>query len=390
MTSQRIIFSFATNNLRLHWLRSLLAVIGIIIGVLSIISMGMIQNVTVMTNMEQWKSLDSFQVNLNTDYAEKEGIDPYISERQADQIQKISTEAIFAPYYYDSDDTIKHKKEKLSTTIYGIKPQNLNLLFEFQVGNIPRSGNEIVIGADLAKKKNLWIGSQIIIISKDGQEIPTRVVGVLKPYPQMWMMSPDQAIFPYEPWLRERIMFKGYNNVLVKVKNTKNIETIKQNILTEMNKRKTIMDIFDLNEYRNQWIEDMQKQAASATATAGISLIVAGVSIFNVMVMSVIERYREIGVLRSIGTRRSAIMCMFIYESFLLGLLGAILGGISGVIIGYTSISLMSGLKYFYDPSTLISIPYGMSYGIAISLISGIYPAWKASRLNPIEALRQE
>ena len=122
MTSQRIIFSFATNNLRLHWLRSLLAVIGIIIGVLSIISMGMIQNVTVMTNMEQWKSLDSFQVNLNTDYAEKEGIDPYISERQADQIQRINTEAIIAPYYYDSDDTIKHKTEKLGATIYGVKP----------------------------------------------------------------------------------------------------------------------------------------------------------------------------------------------------------------------------------------------------------------------------
>ena len=81
---------------------------------------------------------------------------------------------------------------------------------------------------------------------------------------------------------------------------------------------------------------------------------------------------------------------MFIYESVLLGLIGSLLGGIFGTIIGYTGISMMGGMKYLYEPSTLIAIPYAMSFGIGISLISGLYPAWKASHLNPIDALRQE
>lgn len=137
-------------------------------------------------------------------------------------------------------------------------------------------------------------------------------------------------------------------------------------------------------------LRQMENQAAQTFAIAGISLIVAGVAIFNVMVMSVMERYREIGVLRSIGTRRMAILSMFIYEALLLGFTGSAIGGLLGFFLAYLEVNMIDEMKFFFEPSSLIQIPYAMSFGIAISLISGIYPAWKASRLNPIEALRNE
>jgi putative ABC transport system permease protein len=127
------------------------------------------------------------------------------------------------------------------------------------------------------------------------------------------------------------------------------------------------------------------------TAIGGISLIVAGVSILNIMLMSVTERIKEIGVLRSIGTQKREVRRMFLYEALILGLIGSSIGGVLSIIGGYAvSMVMLQTTQYLFVPSSLIHILYGIAFGIGTSLISGFYPAWKASNLNPIEALRHE
>jgi len=82
---------------------------------------------------------------------------------------------------------------------------------------------------------------------------------------------------------------------------------------------------------------------------------------------------------------------MFIYESLLLGIGGSLIGGILSFIGGYVAILIMlEETRFLFMPSSLIFIPYGMAFGIVTSVLSGLYPAWKASNLNPIEALRHE
>ena len=121
-----------------------------------------------------------------------------------------------------------------------------------------------------------------------------------------------------------------------------------------------------------------------------ISLIVAGVSILNVMMMSVTERIKEIGVLRSIGTRRNEVMRMFIYEALILGV-GAVIGGVLSFGTGYLMTAVLVGSPvYLYNVKSLLYIVFGMAFGIITSVASGIYPAWKAAHLNPIQALRHE
>jgi len=107
--------------------------------------------------------------------------------------------------------------------------------------------------------------------------------------------------------------------------------------------------------------------------------------------MSVTERIKEIGIIRSIGTRRREVMRMFLYEAFLLGIAGSVIGGILSFAGGYLVLLVMlQDVTFLFAPSSLMYIPYGMFFGIATSVISGIYPAWKAANLNPIEALRYE
>ncbi|MDD1665089.1 MAG: FtsX-like permease family protein, partial [Methanomicrobiales archaeon] len=124
---------------------------------------------------------------------------------------------------------------------------------------------------------------------------------------------------------------------------------------------------------------------------AGISLIVAAVSIFNVMLMSVTERVHEIGILRSIGTQKNEILRMFIYEAVILGLVGATIGAVFSLGVGYLVVlAILGSTKYFFAWGSISYVLMAMAVGIGVCLFSGVYPAWKASNLDPIEALRAE
>ena len=126
-------------------------------------------------------------------------------------------------------------------------------------------------------------------------------------------------------------------------------------------------------------------------AIGGISLLVAATSIFNVMMMSVTERVQEIGILLSIGTETGEVRRMFLYEAFILGIIGAGVGGIGSLVIGYSVVSYMIGTtEYFFLPDSIVYIPAGMLIGVIVCIISGLYPAWRASNMDPIDALRSE
>ena len=119
---------------------------------------------------------------------------------------------------------------------------------------------------------------------------------------------------------------------------------------------------------------------------AGISLLVGGIGIMNIMLASVLERTREIGVRRAIGAKRTDIRAQFVIESFAISLIG----GISGIIIGIVLARLVAAYAGWPTVITFWSLLLSTGVSITVGLVSGIYPATRASELNPIEALRYE
>ncbi len=138
---------------------------------------------------------------------------------------------------------------------------------------------------------------------------------------------------------------------------------------------------------------------------AGVSLVVGGIGIMNIMLATVTERTREIGIRRALGARRADIVRQFLVETMVL----SALGGITGIILGYSVKPGFSGLKSLaetYFPSLVanlpvvvremqpvivpLSIPLSFGIAVAIGVIFGIYPAIRAAQMDPIEALRHE
>ena len=121
-------------------------------------------------------------------------------------------------------------------------------------------------------------------------------------------------------------------------------------------------------------------------AIAGISLLVGGIGIMNIMLASVLEQTREIGVRRAVGARRRDIRFQFLVNAFTLSLLG----GVAGVLVGIAIARIVSSYAGWPTAVTLASIALSTGVSATVGLVSGLYPAIRASRLNPIEALRYE
>ncbi len=389
MSHSALFFSLALRNLKMHWLRSLLAAIGIIIGVIAISSMGILGNALTLSITDSLSDVGDAIV-ITPHYASITGSSSSsgkLTDRQLEQIKRAAGSNLVVPVYYGGDK-IKIKQDNEYAAIYGINPQDLPKLLDIESGQYIRGASGVMVGAKLAEENFLNVGSRILI-GDEGSGV--RVVGILKERGRGFDINPDNAIVTADLWFRDFYDSQGYDQVIIRVSTLNDIGIIKNDVDKQLNRRETVVDIFDTRMIMESITDAFSQITLFTMAIGGISLIVAGVSIFNVMMMSVMERYKEIGILRSIGTRRSEVLSMFIFESIILGFSGSIVGGLFSFGAGYIIVAvLMGNASYLLNPASLFQIPYGMTFGIVISLLSGLYPAWKASALNPIEALRHE
>ncbi len=388
-----IFFQFALRNLRLHWLRSLLAMIGIIIGVVAITSMGILGSSLVLSISEDLTTVGDTIVFIphagGAQMGPGGGIssDDVITSRQLERITRASVPHTVIPVY-SGGTRIRIGGETGFASIYGLRTADIPVLLELEEGQYLRGASGAMVGYRLAETYSLRTGSRIIV-GTEGQSV--RVVGILEERGMGFDINTDNAIIVSDRWYENAYDPMGYDRVIVKVRTLEEIEQVKESIDSALNRRDTEVDVFDTRAILTTILETFGRISTFTIAIGGISLIVAGVSIFNVMMMSVMERYREIGILRSIGCLRREIRRMFFYESLLLGIAGSAIGGTLSVAGGYLALLVMlEDTSYLLAPTSLIYIPIGMIFGIGTSVLSGLYPAWKASEANPIEALRHE
>jgi len=402
MIIKDIFFELSLRNIRLNFLRSLLAAIGIVIGVVAITSIGIMgANMTLSVTAELSESGNVIMITPDSGGGGGTGPgsgssssddDEYIDDSQLRDIEKIAGGENLVVALYSESDSISVGGEDGHASIYGLDPSVIPELVDVEEGSYPVSTSGVVVGPSLAERYDLKVGSRIKVGDEDEGQSTVKVNGILEEKGMSMDLNSDNAILADEKWFTSFYGGEGeYDQVNVIAADIDTIEALEDEIDRQLNYRDDEVKIQDSSSMLERISESLGTITSFMTAIGAISLLVAAVSIFNVMMMSVTERIKEIGILRSIGTKRREIRRMFLYESLLLGVIGSVIGAVFSFIGGYTlTFGMIGTTDYFFMPESMIYIPIGVVIGVIVCVLSGIYPAWRASNLDPIEALRAE
>jgi putative ABC transport system permease protein len=404
MKVKDIIFQLAARSIRLHFLRSTLAVLGIVIGVVAIATMGMMGANMTLSVTEQLSEMGNILVVKESGGGGGGGMpgpgggvsgsdEDYIPEEQFRNIERIASKYGTVYALYSESDTIEVGDDTRRTTIYGLDESVIPEILTLTDGAYPKSTSSVIIGPSLAERLDLTLGSKIDIGDSDkGPTTTVRVVGIIEERGMSMDLNTDSAIIGSAELFTGIYGGEGeYSQVNIVLDDIYDAETVSTEITDQLNKKEEQVTVQDSSRMLESITSTLGTMTTFVMAIAGISLLVAAVSIFNVMMMSVTERIREIGILRSIGTQKNEVRKMFIYESAILGGLGAVIGAMASLTIGWVVVLAMVGsTEYFLAPASLVYVPFAMAIGLVTCVLSGVYPAWSASNLDPIEALRAE
>jgi putative ABC transport system permease protein len=267
--------------------------------------------------------------------------------------------------------------------------------------------NVVVLGSTVADELFGNNGTdplgQIIKVKSTSQSeaggIPLRVIGVVTPRGTSFFQDQDDQIFiPLTIGQQQLLGIHYLQTISIKIDNADNVSSTISNITDVLNQqhhiksdKDTDFTIYNIADAISILTTVTNALSLFLTAMAAIALLVGGIGILNIMMVTVAERTREIGLRKAVGATNAAVRNQFLFEASTLTLLGGVIGIIVGVVISFLAALLMRSLGY--DWAFVIS-PVSVILAVGVSVLTGvvfgIYPALKAAKLNPIEALRYE
>ncbi len=395
----------AIKEIRRNILRSILTILGIVIGVASVIAMVMIGDGTTANVTANIEKLGSNMLNVRVGQ-EKRG-----APRDDNSAKPFKIEDITAIKNEVANlKGVTAENSSMANVVFGNK-SNSSLIVGttndyfiikdweveqgriFEEGELSSGKSVCILGTTVVK--NLFgdenpIGATIRI-----KNFPCSVIGVLasKGASSFGRDQDEVVITPLKMYQRKIQGNLDVSTIIVSVMEEKYIEDAKAQIISLMQDRRAVK----VGEADNFHIRDMKDILNTMTSTtkmltyllgsiAAISLLVGGIGIMNIMLVSVTERTREIGIRLAIGAMQSEVLLQFLIEAIVLSTWGGIIGIFLGLGIGYTVVGIFE-LPYIINTQIIL---ISFIFSTLIGVVFGYFPARKAARLNPIDALRYE
>ena len=384
------------SRLRTNRLRAVLTMLGVIIGVASVVALvGVGQGTTAnITNR-----LAGLGTNLLTISPTGGGASTSkLTVEDADSIAKLASIGGVAPEI-SSNLTVSAGSTSTTTTVVGTTTAYPTVrAYDVWQGTfltdpaVDRDLRVAVLGATTATNLGLVASDLGTQISVGG--LPFRVIGILQPKGGTGFQDPDdQVIVPIGAVQKYFVGGDTVRTIGVSVSDPDQMTAASAAITTLLRDRHGLAatDTADFNVF-NQTQLLAAASSISATLTlllggiASISLIVGGIGIMNIMLVSVRERTREIGIRKAIGARGRDILAQFLVEALTLSLLGGLIGIVVGLAVS-AGIGQLAGWGFAFNPATIAA---AVLFSLAVGVIFGVWPARQAARLDPISALRYE
>ena len=395
----------AIKEIRRNILRSILTILGIVIGVASVIAMVMIGDGTTANVTANIEKLGSNMLNVRVGQ-EKRG-----APRDDNSAKPFKIEDITAIKNEVANlKGVTAENSSMANVVFGNK-SNSSLIVGttndyfiikdweveqgriFEEGELSSGKSVCILGTTVVK--NLFgdenpIGATIRI-----KNFPCSVIGVLssKGASSFGRDQDEVVITPLKMYQRKIQGNLDVSSIIVSVMEEKYIEDAKAQIISLMQDRRAVK----VGEADNFHIRDMKDILNTMTSTtkmltyllgsiAAISLLVGGIGIMNIMLVSVTERTREIGIRLAIGAMQSEVLLQFLIEAIVLSTWGGIIGIFLGLGVGYGVVQIFE-LPYIINTQIIL---ISFIFSTLIGVVFGYFPARKAARLNPIDALRYE
>ena len=396
----------ALRALRRNLMRSGLTMLGIIIGVAAVIAM-----VAIGTGAKEQVASSIAQIGQNTVLVMSGagsrggvrggwGSSPTLTRQDYEAIRKEIPGVIRATPDVRKNAQVMAGNQNVNTTINGAGEDFVDIrAWEFLEG-----GN--FLAADVKAATKVAILGQTVATNLFGdaspvgqivriQNAPYTVVGLLKPK-GMNMMGMDQDDTVLVPWSSAMVRLTGtdsFRAITVQVEGAGQVEAVMEDIRTLLRQRHRIRDGAE-DDFQVRSQQEIMEMATSTAKTmtlllaaiAGVSLLVGGIGIMNIMLVSVTERTREIGVRMAVGARGGDILLQFLVEAVVL----SVGGGLIGIGLGVGIAQIVSAKLGWNTLVSADSVALAFAFSAAIGIFFGFYPARKAAGLDPIEALRYE
>lgn len=388
----------ALKNLRRKKFRTLLTIMSIAIGVASVVLISTIGDVGKSAINEELSNLGIGSLSISVD---KQRTDIALSESDLSVIEQMGDVESAVPIMMEYS-SLSMRGLVANTAIWGIDAGanqiiSLNPSFGnlFSKGDIASGANICLVDENTALG---FYGRENIVGKKlrlqiAGSYADFTVSGVVESggNAMQSLIGDYLPMFVYVPYTTmQRLSGRSsFDQIAVKVQNSTEVETTAEHILRNLelqNGAKGAYSAENIAQQKDKLNNLMGIVTAILSAIAGISLVVAGLGIMTVMLVSVNERTREIGIKKSIGANRGVIMCEFLAEAFTISAIGGVSGAAVGLLVAALGCALVQIDLVINLPMIFFTIGFAIFSGMAF----GAYPSWMASNLKPVDALRYE
>jgi putative ABC transport system permease protein len=392
-------FITAVESIRNSKARSFLTTLGILIAVAAVIA-----NVSIGTGFQVYfeEAILGMGSNFIIIIPQEAGV---LDDRELDAVKGIPSVVEVSPYR-NSNAKVRFMSETKRLEVSGVTKEYQ------QVGNLELEEGDFlsdqdkfaaVLGYDIAHDKfsrNISVRSpiEITVTRSNGEECTATflVKGIIKDSSIEFGFCPDEQIFIQESTFSEMLDESGYT-IFASAESMDKVDEVTEDIENRLDRLLGVSKVSSIESpyfirSQKEFLEMAQEQTSFFSSIllviALISLLVGSIGIMNIMLVTVTERTREIGLMKAVGATKFDVLITFLVESGMIGLIGGAFGAAIG--IGFCRIITMINLPL---PSPVTPIEWvfiGLGVALAVGIVSGIYPAYKAARMRPLEALTYE